>query len=192
MRQRLLECFKGFCFTEMPQKTQNQGCIQSQLGLRIAAGAMQAIDDGCSIESVAGMGLRIEKNFCVNDVVGCGPGQIGPCHVVKVLLGLEHRGTGVIDVQKTLQVVELVGGTQTGYIRIRQGHLVSPGQIENHFWFERTLNVHVKFGFGDGAQQGRQPLGREFADGGQGAQRGMVRCHQLTPKVRPSSRKWRR
>ncbi len=85
-------------------------------------------------------------------------------HVVKILLGLEHQRTGVVDVQKILQVVEHVGPAQGVHVRVSHGDAVALGQRKHQLGLQRALNVHVQLGLGHLAQQVGQAPGRNGFD----------------------------
>lgn len=53
----------------MAQNTKS-AAIMPNLAGRIGAGAVQAVDDGCGVQTVAGVGLRVKEDFCVQHVVG--------------------------------------------------------------------------------------------------------------------------
>ena len=119
---------------------------------------MQPVDHGLEGHAAIGMGLRIEKDFGQPDIVpGC-PLEIGPGHVEEVLLGLQHTGAGVIDIEKTLQVGEGIGRTQCLDIGIRQGNPVAPGQRKNQLRLKAALDMDMQFGLGHGQQQGIQAV----------------------------------
>ena len=71
-RKSLLEGFKSFVLGQMAQETQNQGRADAQLGLGVHTGAVQTGDDGAHRHFAIGMGLRVEKDFRMDHVVGFG------------------------------------------------------------------------------------------------------------------------
>ena len=106
-----------------------------------------------------GMGLGVEEYFGVYYLVRMGTGQVGMRHVVEVLLGAQHHGAGVVDVQETLQVVEHIGPAQRLHVRIGKRHAITLAQRKNQLGFERAFDMHMQFGFWHVAQQVRQTLG---------------------------------
>jgi len=119
-RHSLLQRNERFLLAQMAQETQNQRSTHSQFSLRGNTGAVQAVDDYFGVYSVSGMGLGIEEYFCMDNVVGMSPHQIRVRHVVEVLLGAQHHGAGVVDVEKTLQVFEHISATQRLHVGIGQ------------------------------------------------------------------------
>ena len=59
-----------------------------------------------------GVPLRIEENLHVHDVVALRPQQIRPGKVVEVAGRKEHARSRIVEIEKRLQIVELVGRTQ--------------------------------------------------------------------------------
>ena len=86
--------------------------LDAQLGLRVVAGAVQAVDHGLHRHAAGGVRLRVEEHLGVHHVVGRRAVEVGPGHVVEVLLLQQHAGAGVVDVQEALQVGEGVGAAQ--------------------------------------------------------------------------------
>ena len=125
---------------------------------------MQTADHHAGIGAVPGVGLRVKEDFGVQHVVGMGPHQVGTGHVVEVLLGAQHLGACVVDVQEALQVVEHVGAAQRINIRVRKIHPVARGQREDEFGLQRALDVHVQLCLGHGPQQSVQPVGGDRFD----------------------------
>jgi hypothetical protein len=121
------------------------------------------------------VGLRVEEYLGAHHVVGLGAQQVGPRHVVEVLLAQQHAGAGVVDVQEGLQVGEGVSLAQVLDAAVRQGHAIALRQLEDQFGLQRAFDVDMQFGLGHGRQQRGQALGGDVASGG----------HQQTPKVIP-------
>ena len=128
VRHGLLQRFKRFFLAQVAKKTQNQRCADAQLGLGIDAGAVQAVDDCRHDHAARRVGLRVEKNLGVDDVVNGGLAQIGQRHVVEVLAGNQHARPGVVDIQKALQIGKRIGPAQRFNIGIGQGDAVARSQ----------------------------------------------------------------
>ena len=105
------------------------------------------------------MGLRIENDLRMHHVVGLSPLQIGPGHVVEVLLGQEHAGAGVVDVQKALQVSEGIGAAQVVHAGIGQREAIALRHLEDQLGLERAFDVDMQFGLGHAAKQVGQAVG---------------------------------
>ncbi|MNS31302.1 hypothetical protein D3C72_633540 [compost metagenome] len=98
------------------------------------------------------MGLRVEERFGVDHVLRLAALQVGPGQVVEVLLGAQHVGALVIQVEELLQVVEGIGTAQGLHIGPGQGDLVALGQGEQQLGLQRAFQVQVQFGLGQGVQ----------------------------------------
>ena len=122
-----------------------------------------------------GVRLRVEEHLGVHHVVGRGAFEIGPGHVVEILLVQQHAGAGVVDVEEALQVGEGVGAAQLFHARVGNGDAVALRQREDQLGLERALDVDVQLGLGHGAQQRGQRGRREW--------RGMV-CWVVISRLR--------
>ena len=97
---------------------------------------MQATDDCGDADPTCGVRLWVKKQLGVHHVIASGFHEVGVCHVVKILLGDEHAGPCVIDVQKALQVGEGIGAAQGGHIGIGQLNVVALGQRKDQLGLE--------------------------------------------------------
>jgi len=120
------------------------------LALGVIQGADDTVNDHMHGHVARGMRLRVEEYLGVMDVVGKRARHISGRHVVEILLGEQHAGARVIQVEKRLQIVEGVGGTYFFHRRIRQLHAVALSQCKHQFGFERAFDVDVQFSFGAG------------------------------------------
>jgi hypothetical protein len=84
----------------------------------------------------------------MHNAIGLGAQKVGPGHVKEILLGNQDSGSGVIQVQKGLQVGELIGGVQAGLIGIGQRNVIALGQLEDQVRFQRAFNMKMQFGLG--------------------------------------------
>jgi hypothetical protein len=99
--------------------------------------------------------LRVEEHLNVVHVVGARALEIGEGEIVEILLDLEHRHALVVEVEKVLQVAELVGAPHRLDRFIRQLYAVARGQCEHHFGLEAALDVDVQFTFGKASDERR-------------------------------------
>jgi hypothetical protein len=100
----------------------------------------------------------------MDDVVARRTLEVGPRHGVEIVLGDQHAGAGVVDVQEALQVRERVGRAQRLDVGVRQRDLVAPGQLEDQLGLQRTLDVDVQLGLGRGTQQRQQVRTRNVGE----------------------------
>ena len=97
------------------------------------------------------MGLRVEEDFGVDDVVLAATDEIGGGQVVKILLVEQDRRRSVVNIEEGLEVVKIVSTAHGVHIRIGNGNAVAPGDGEHQFRLERAFDMDVQFGFRQGA-----------------------------------------
>ena len=97
------------------------------------------------------MGLRVEEDFGVDDVVLAAVGEIGGGQLVKILLVEQDRRRCVVNIEEGLQVVKIVSAAHGFHIRIGDGNAVAPCDGEHQFRLERAFDMDVQFGFRQGA-----------------------------------------
>ena len=119
----------------------------------VGNGAVKPADHGRKRHAAHGVALRIEEHLHMADVVGPCALKVRPGEVVKILLGHEHRHAQVIDVEKILQVAELIGPAD-GFDRVvGQLHVVALGQRKHQFRLEAAFDVNVQLAFGQAFDQ---------------------------------------
>jgi hypothetical protein len=96
--------------------------------------------------AAAGVGLRVEEDLGMEDILGAGLFQIGPGHVVKVLLGLQDGHALVVEVEEVLQLGELILGAQRLDRRVGQVDAVAFGEPKHGVRLDRPLDVQMQLG----------------------------------------------
>ena len=187
VRLRLFQRGKGVFLAEMAQETQNQRAGDTQLGTRFHAGAVQAAHHGFHGHAARSMRLRVEEKLGVRYVIHSCSRKVGAAQIVKILFMQQHAGTGVVDVEKALQVGEGVGAAQRFNAGVGQLHAIALGQGKDHLGLQRAFNVDVQLRLGHGTQQCGQALRR---DGGnfehrQSPEVAQPLCAQQAKKMRP-------
>ena len=157
--QRLLQRFKRLFFAQMAQETHDQQGADTEFGLRIDAGAVQSVDNRFHADPARRVRLRIEKKLGMRHVVCSSAGEISHRHVMEILLGDQHAGAGVVDVQKALQIGEGISAAQFLHAGIGKRHAVALGQRKDQFWLQRAFDVDVQFGLGHLPEQRGQAVG---------------------------------
>ena len=110
---------------------------------RIHAGPRQTQYDIAHGHASLRVGLWIKEQFGVHHVVcGCAA-EVRHGHRIEVCLGQKHRGTGVVQVQKALQVRKRIGSAQRLHAGIAQGHAILLRQFKNQLRLQRAFNVDV-------------------------------------------------
>lgn len=100
------------------------------------------------LDTPIGVRLGIEEDLSVAHPVGCRPAQIGRHQLCEVVLRLQHLGGLVVDVEKRLQIVELVSSSHFFNRAERQRHAVALPHLEHHLRLEGSLDVNVQLGLG--------------------------------------------
>ncbi len=136
----------------MAQEAEDQAAADAQLLAAILERLADAVEHHFESNVSVGVGLRVEEGFGVDHVLGLAALQVGPGQVVEVLLGAQHVGALVIQVEELLQVVEGIGTAQGLHIGPGQGDLVALGQGEQQLGLQRAFQVQVQFGLGQGVQ----------------------------------------
>ena len=95
------------------------------------------------IETLIERGMR--DDYIV--LVGGAPLKIGPGEVEEVLLGHQHAGTAIVEVEKGLQAVKVIGGAHAGHIGPGQWHAVTAAQLKHQLGFEAALDMQVQLQF---------------------------------------------
>ncbi len=138
---------------EMPQEAHDEGRGDAQPLAGVGHGPVEPLHEGGEGDPPLGVRLRIEEDLCAPHVLTVHAEQVRPHEVVEVLLGPEHVGSLVVDVQERLQVGELVGGPDVPHVREVEGHAVPLRQLEHHLRLERALDVEVQLGLGHGPDE---------------------------------------
>ena len=73
---------------------------------------------------------------------------------MEVVLVAQDVCALVVEVEKRLQVLEVVGAAQCLDRRIWERDVVLACQLEDHLGLERALDVQVQLGFGEASDEG--------------------------------------
>ena len=92
------------------------------------------------------MSLRVEEYFRMHDTVGDGARHIRRREIVKILLVEQDAHTRVVEIEKRLQVGEIIGRLQIAYRGIGQIDPVAPGDFEHQVGFQTAFDMQVQFG----------------------------------------------
>src|SRR5216683_3232423 len=148
-RQRFFECLHCRLGAEMPKETENEARRDRAFAHRGA----DSVDDSLECDAATGVRLWIEEDFCVTDVVGGSAPQIGHRHVVEVALLAQDGGALVVDVEKRLQIGELIRAAQRVDRWISKPLAVSLRDLEHQLRLERSLDVNVQLGLRNPSNQ---------------------------------------
>src|SRR5436190_7803205 len=110
----------------MPQETENQ----PRRDRTFAQCGRDSLDDGRERDAATGVRLRIEKDLGVTDVIRGSAAQIRHRHVIEIALLAKDAGAFVVDVEKRLQIGELIRASQRIDGWIAELHAVSLRDLE--------------------------------------------------------------
>jgi hypothetical protein len=141
-------------FVEMPQKAQDQLRGQSVLGLGLRHSREQSFDHRPERDPAIGVRLWIEEDFGMHHPVRRRAIEIGGGKVAEIGLGLKHPGTGVIDVEKVLEVGEGIRRAHLFDRGVGDGDPVPLGQREHQLGLKAAFDMQVKLGFWQAGDEG--------------------------------------
>ncbi|MNI33084.1 hypothetical protein D3C73_870120 [compost metagenome] len=145
---------EGFVFRQVAQEAEDQAGGHAQFGLGPVHARDQALDHHAEGHAPVGVGLGIEEDFGVAHIVGGGALEIGEGQVLEILSRQQHGGARVIDVEKVLQVGEVIGRAHGLDAVIGDGDAVAPGQLEHQLGLEAAFDVEVQFGLRQAGDEG--------------------------------------
>ncbi len=123
------------------------------MGGGVGLGSPDAGQHRLELDAARGVGLGVEEDLGVEDVLRPGLLEVGPRQVVEVLLRQQDAHPLVVLGEEGRQVVEVVGGPHLGGRGVRQVHPVAAGEDELELRLERPLDVEVELGLGDAGDE---------------------------------------
>lgn len=144
---RLRQCFEGLVLIEVAKETEDQvGADPPLVGAR-SQRLRNTIDDGCEGNAAARVGLRIEEDLDVADVLVMGPFQVGHRQIEEIDPVQEHGCTLVVEVEEILQVGKIVSRAGRLDRGVGKGDTVAFGEREHHLRFQGPFDVQMQFRF---------------------------------------------
>ena len=95
----------------------------------------------------------VEKQLGMTNIVSPRALYISVGQVEEVLFGLQHGGAGVVEVEKGLQITELVSRSNGLDRLVGKCDAVALGQGEHHFRLQRAFDMQVQLGLGQTADK---------------------------------------
>src|SRR5690606_1884851 len=135
-RQGSFKGDQGLIFRQMPQKTENQHAREVVSFARFTQCPRYARKDCLEGNAAFSVCLRVEHDLGMDYAVGPSALNVGGGERVEVVFRDKYLCTRVVQVEKRLQVGELVGRPQRFDIRVGQGDAVAPGKLEHQFRLE--------------------------------------------------------
>lgn len=108
---------------------------------------MYAVNDDLERNAPIGVALWVEKNFGMNNIFDVTTLQIGPGQIEKILFCLQDIRRQIVEIQKRLQILEVVKCFELLRRFEGQGDAISRGHLHDHFWLEAAFDVQVELGF---------------------------------------------
>ena len=169
---RLGQCLEGIFLVEVAQEAEDQlgADAEPRLG-RLHAGE-QPVGDHAERDSTMRVRLRIEEDLGMDHAVLRHPLEIGEGEVVEIFLGAQHVGAGIIDVEKVLEVRELIGGPHLLHRSEGDGDIVAAGKGEHLLGLQAALDMQMEFRLGQSGDESVEVVHRRNIAGGAGSRKG--------------------
>ena len=151
---RLLERGEGGRLVEMAEEAEDQLRRDAVPRLGVGHAGQQPVHHHVEGYAAIGMGLRVEEDLGMDDVVSRDAVEIGGREILEILLGPQDVRALIIDIEKVLQVRETVGRAHRLDAVERDRHPVALGQREHQLGLEAALDMHVQFGLGQARDEG--------------------------------------
>jgi len=93
--------------------------------------------------------LRIEEDFGMHHAISMRPLEISERKIVEILLGPQHAGAGIINVEKVLKAGKAIGGTHL--FNRGEGNVdpIATCKGEHLLGFEAALDMKMQLGLGE-------------------------------------------
>ena len=150
----LLQGFEGVLFRQVTQEAHDEAIGDAIFIFCRIKGFQDALDRDLEGNAALCMALRIEEHLDMADIVGGDTLEISVRQVMEVRLGLQDGHALIVDVEKVLQVGELIGGAD--FLQRLEGDvdLVAGGELHELFRLKAAFQVEVKLCLGQGVDQG--------------------------------------
>src|SRR5438132_1587245 len=108
---------------------------------------MDSFDERPNGHAALGMRLRIEENLGVANVLLLGLFQVSPGKIIEVQLAKKHPAALVINVEKRLQIRELIGSLDLVRRFVWKVDAVPQSKFKHQLRLERALDMQVQLCF---------------------------------------------
>ena len=136
---------KGVLLRQMAQEAHDQPRGQAQARPGIVQRGQDAVGDHGEGDGARGVALGVEEHLHMPGPVGVHAVQIGLGHVEEVLLGAQNVHALIVDVQKVLQVGEVVSRTHFLDRCERDIDPVAPGKRDHLLRLQAAFQVKMQF-----------------------------------------------
>ncbi|MNZ33871.1 hypothetical protein D3C78_512360 [compost metagenome] len=148
IRLGLAQGGEGILFAQVAQKAHDEPPADAKLPLPLLQCPLEAAEHGAKGHAPGTVGLGVEEDLHVHHLVGGAAFKVGPGEVEEVLLGDQHAGPQVVEIEKGLQAVELIGSPQALHVGPGQGHPVASAQGKHQLGLEGALDMQVQLQLG--------------------------------------------
>ena len=114
---------------QVPEKAHDEARGEAQTNLAVHEGVSDARYRRLEGEAAARVGLRVEEDLGVSHALGGRLLQVGQGQLVEILLLQEHAHAFVVEVEKGLEVGEVVGPARLLDGGVGEGEAVAPGEV---------------------------------------------------------------
>lgn len=108
---------------------------------------MDAPDNRFKWDAPIGVGLGIEEDFHVANILLRGTLKIGPGQIKEILLGEKRAGSFIIDIQERLEIVKAIRLAKLLDRLNSKGQVIAPGHLAQQFRLQCALNMHMQLCF---------------------------------------------
>ena len=150
---------KGGRLGQVAQEAQDEFRTHPPVRLGLVERPGNAGHDGVEGNAAVRMALRIEEDLDMAHIVGPHPLEIGPGEIEEILFGHQHIHADIIDVEKVLQVGEIIGRPDLLDARVGDVQTIAPGQGKHQLGLQRAFQVQVKLGLGQGLDEADKIVG---------------------------------
>jgi len=132
----------------VPQKAHDEAPADAKLPLTLLQCPLYAAEHRLEGNAAGTVGLGVEEDLHMHHLVGGAAFQIGPGEVEEILLGDQHAGPQVVEIEKGLQAVKLIGGSQARHVGPGQGHPVALAKGKHQLGLQGALDMQVQLQLG--------------------------------------------
>lgn len=108
---------------------------------------MDAPDNRFKWDASIGVGLGIEEDFHVSNILLCCTLKIGPGQIKEILLGKKRAGSFIIDIQERLEIMKAICLAKLLDRLKSKSQVIAPGHLMQQFRLQCALNMHVQLCF---------------------------------------------
>jgi len=149
IRQRSFEGLGSRRGAHVPQEAQDQLAAQTEGSLGVLVGSEETRHDRIEADAPGRVGLRIEEDLGVDDVLRAGLAEVGHGEVVEVSLGQQDAHALVVHGEERGQIVEVVGGAHLLDRAVGQLQAIAGGELELQLRLQGALDVDVQLSLGN-------------------------------------------